>query len=294
MRFTVVTASYNQGPFIRNCIQSVQAQSAENPSIELEHIIVDACSTDETLSILKQYPHLKWISEPDKGQSDAINKGVGMAAGDWVIWLNADDFLLPGGLRAILERMHAKPSRNVFYGHMMLVGGDGLPVRPLFCVRYRPAMTQYGLCLAPTSGTVFKTSLLRENPLDESYHYVMDTEWFLRTGAQVRACAVQAFTVAFRVWAQSKTGPLTMGGGIPQKHLQERIRYTERHILQRWPSWLRPWQAPLSKLVRLSLLPEYYFQKIYALISQSLSNGISAATADCARIARISVDPSEP
>ena len=293
MKFTVVTPSYNQGRFITHCIESVRAQSVDDPSIQVEHIIVDACSTDETLSILKQYPHLKWVSEPDKGQSDAINKGVAMASSDWVVWLNADDFLLSGALRSILTQMQAKPSRNVFYGHMMIVGSDGLAVRPMFCIHYRPAMTYCGLYLVPTSGTVFQTSLLRENPLDESYHYVMDTEWCLRVGGQIRACAVQAFTVAFRVWDQSKTGPSTMGGEVPQKHFEERIRYKELHILKRWPSWLHPLQPPLSRLVRSSFLLEYHAQKIYALAIQWLSRGISAARTDCARITHASLRQSK-
>ncbi len=91
-KISVVTVSFNQAEFIRDTIESVLAQDYEN----FEHIIVDGGSTDGTLEILKSYPHLKWTSEPDEGQSDALNKGFSRAEGDIIVWLNSDDWLAPG------------------------------------------------------------------------------------------------------------------------------------------------------------------------------------------------------
>jgi len=92
MRISVITPSFNQGRFIEDAIRSVLIQDYP----DFEHIVVDNCSSDNTLDILKKYPHIRWISEPDNGQSHALNKGFRMATGDILAWLNCDDFYLPG------------------------------------------------------------------------------------------------------------------------------------------------------------------------------------------------------
>ena len=94
---TVVTPSFNQAEFIGETIDSVVQQDYPR----LEHIVMDGGSTDETLQILKKYPHLKVISEPDKGQADAINKGFEIATGDIWCFLNSDDTFLPGALHRV-------------------------------------------------------------------------------------------------------------------------------------------------------------------------------------------------
>jgi hypothetical protein len=98
-RITLVTPSYNQGAFIEQTVRSVLLQGYPN----LEYIIIDGGSTDETVNIIKKYASkiTFWVSEPDRGQSDAINKGLARATGEWVNWLNSDDFLLPGALFAL-------------------------------------------------------------------------------------------------------------------------------------------------------------------------------------------------
>src|ERR1700730_6704068 len=95
----VVTPSLNQGQYIGYAILSVLQQGYEN----FEHIVVDGCSRDNTLEVLRRYPHLRSISEPDKCQSDALNKGVRMATGDLVGWLNSDGYYFPGALKTIAE-----------------------------------------------------------------------------------------------------------------------------------------------------------------------------------------------
>src|ERR1700755_3416890 len=93
---TIVTPSYNQGHFIRATIESVLSQNYSN----VEYIIMDGGSTDQTASVVKDYAsRLKFISEKDRGQSHAINKGFQMARGNVLAWLNSDDLYLPGSIR---------------------------------------------------------------------------------------------------------------------------------------------------------------------------------------------------
>src|SRR5882762_2861563 len=97
MRISIITPSFNQGKFIEDAIQSVLIQNYP----DIEHIVIDNCSTDNTMEVLKKYPHLKWISAKDRGQSDALNKGFDLATGEIIGWLNCDDFYLPGAFQTV-------------------------------------------------------------------------------------------------------------------------------------------------------------------------------------------------
>lgn len=98
MKISVITPSFNSAKYLKDAIESVLVQNYVN----FEHIVIDAASTDGTLEILKSYSHLRWISEPDKGQSDALNKGIEMATGEIVVLLNADDYFLPNAFKQII------------------------------------------------------------------------------------------------------------------------------------------------------------------------------------------------
>lgn len=96
---SIITPSYNKGEFIEETIQSVLSQTYHN----IEYIIIDGKSTDNTEQILKKYPGINWISEPDKGQTDAINKGMRRAKGEILAYLNADDTYLPDTVETIVN-----------------------------------------------------------------------------------------------------------------------------------------------------------------------------------------------
>ena len=108
-RISLVTPSFNQGAFIEETIRSVLAQGYPN----LEYVIIDGGSTDETVEIIRKYERYVsyWVSEPDRGQSHAINKGIARCTGEIFNWLNSDDLLCPGALRAVAEVWRRSPNR---------------------------------------------------------------------------------------------------------------------------------------------------------------------------------------
>src|SRR6266550_874687 len=115
---TIVTPSFNQGRFIRQTIESVLTQDYPN----IEYIIMDGGSTDETASVAAEYAdRLRFVSEPDRGQSHAINKGFRMARGEVVSWLNSDDVILPGAVAHAVTAFELNPTLGAVYGEGYLI-----------------------------------------------------------------------------------------------------------------------------------------------------------------------------
>ena len=110
---SIITPAYNSAAWLASCIEHV----AEQQCSQLEHIIVDGGSQDGSVEILEKlalkYPHLRWISEPDNGQSQAMNKGLALAGGKWIGFLNADDFYEPAALISVLEIIRKNPEELV-------------------------------------------------------------------------------------------------------------------------------------------------------------------------------------
>jgi glycosyltransferase involved in cell wall biosynthesis len=114
MKISVLTPSFNSEKYIIKSIESVLSQTYHN----WEHIIVDGNSQDSTVSILKQYQHLKWISEKDKGQSDAMNKAFNMASGDIIVYLNSDDYFYPNAFSIIIGEFRKDKNCNIVVGNL--------------------------------------------------------------------------------------------------------------------------------------------------------------------------------
>jgi glycosyltransferase involved in cell wall biosynthesis len=217
---SVVTPSLNQGRYLQEAIRSVANQQYEN----CEHIVVDALSTDETLDVLKAHEDsasLRWISEADRGQSDALNKGVRMARGEWILWLNADDLLLDGALDAFAEAIERQPQADVFYGHQRFIDAEGRALKTVFHLPYRYPLVRSWLYLPPSTGSLYRKLKLLQQPLKEDLHFIMDREWFLRCGEHLQAVRINRSLSAFRVTNVSKTGASVLGGAKLPRHVAE-------------------------------------------------------------------------
>lgn len=177
-KISIVTASYNQGEFIEEAVKSVINQNYPN----FEHIIFDNCSTDGTVDILKKYTHLIWTSEPDNGQSDALNKGFRLATGEFIGWLNADDLYLQGCFYSIARFFENYPKSDIVYGDYRLIDKDGALIRlrkelpfDLFMLKYL-----HVLCI-PTASSFFRRRVFEGgNFLNIYYRYAMDYDFLLR------------------------------------------------------------------------------------------------------------------
>lgn len=177
MKFSIITPSYNQGRFLPDCIESVLAQDG----FEVEHIVIDAGSTDETLAVLKAHPHLHWVSEKDQGMSDGINKGFRRATGDWMMWLNCDDYLLPGALKKIADFISQNQDVEVVHGDCLFVNEDKSLIRRKYDHPVDEKMLLFVGCYIPSTSTFFKRSIIESGHLlDISYRVCMDWEYYLR------------------------------------------------------------------------------------------------------------------
>jgi len=176
--FTIVTASYNYGHYIRECLESVARQEG----VTYEHLIYDGGSTDNTADVIAEFPHVTFVQEPDEGMSDAINKGFAAARGKWVMWLNTDDRLKPGALKALLDFAKGKDDVDVIYGGWDFINQDGGFMRSMTIFPFQKSMlSNYGCYIGSTSTFYRNSTVINEgHHLNVDYKYVMDGEYYNR------------------------------------------------------------------------------------------------------------------
>lgn len=200
--FTIVTASYNYGRYIRECLESVAGQKG----VTLEHLIYDGGSTDNTAEIVADFPHAKFVEEPDKGMSDAINKGFSAAKGNWVMWLNADDRLRDGALLAVLEFARGKEDVDVIYGGWNFINEDGSIQRAMTLFPFQKSMMCYYGCYIGSTSSFYRneTTIAKGHHLNIDYRYVMDGEFYNRLAALGKKfCYMHAILADFRIHGQN-------------------------------------------------------------------------------------------
>lgn len=225
---SIITPSYNQGRFIRATIESVLSQ--DYPRIE--YIIVDGGSTDETAAIVREYAgRLTFISEKDRGQSHAINKGFQMACGEVVAWLNSDDVILPGAVAHAVRAFERTPTLGAVYGEGYLIDYDG-NVKGRF-----PATIPFNLwrliyledyILQQT--VYFRRSIFEEvGLLNEEFHWGLDWDLLIRIGKRYHIEHIPEYMGCLREYDEAKT----FSGG--HRRFQELAAIMRSHGERRYP-----------------------------------------------------------
>lgn len=202
---TIITPSFNQGQFIEETILSVVNQRYPN----LEHLVFDGGSTDGTIDILKKYPHIKWVSEKDRGQTHAVNKGMREARSEIIGWLNSDDTFLPGAFEAVSAKFMSDPDCFVVFGdyHAIDENGKILYSTRGFCGTYEEMIRWWDYTYAIHQPTVFvRREVIREiGVLDESFNYTMDHEWWFRIARHYHFKHIPQFIATYRMHKDAKT-----------------------------------------------------------------------------------------
>ncbi len=202
---SIVTPSYNQAQFLEATIRSVLEQDYPN----LEYLIVDGGSTDGSVEIIRRYTDRLawWVSEPDRGQTDAINKGFARARGSILAWLNSDDTYEPGAVRQAVEALLACPEAGLVYGEANYIDEAGRVIG-----RFPAAQTDYARLLRgyvhiPQQAAFFRADLWRQvGPLDASFYFAMDYDLWVRI-ARLRPLCYRPGQVwaNFRLQQQAKS-----------------------------------------------------------------------------------------
>lgn len=188
MRLSFVIPTRNQAAFIAQCIDGCLAQQIADSEI----VVVDGASTDHTVDVLRGYgDRIRWTSEKDRGQSDAINKGVRSAHGELIAWINSDDYYAgPRVVQRLVDAFAADPRLDIAYGDGERVDVDGVPLGPY---RSRPIARVAEIVTHPASfvlqpSLVFRRQLFLDvGGLDADLHYTMDYELWIRMFEAARA-----------------------------------------------------------------------------------------------------------
>jgi glycosyltransferase involved in cell wall biosynthesis len=203
-RVSVITPSYNQGRFIERTIASVLSQRFPGP---LEYLVMDGGSTDNTVSILRQHAAaLQWVSEPDRGQAHAVNKGLARATGDIIGWLNSDDVYYPGAIAAACEAFDSHPNADLVYGDADHIDTRDAIIEPYPTEAWDPARLSETCYLCQPAVFLRKHVVERFGSLTETLQYCMDYDYWLRLAAgDARFFWLRRKLAGSRLYPENKT-----------------------------------------------------------------------------------------
>lgn len=202
-KISIITPSFNQAGFIEDTLESVANQTYSS----VEHFVVDGGSEDGTVGILKGYEQqydLQWSSEPDEGQSDAINKGFERAKGDIVAWLNSDDTYFDVDVLARVAEYFEQHDADVIYGDLVYIDQHSvvtaIDARPDF----DPQKLPYRILIGQPA-TFFRRQVVEEEKLDIELDYSMDYEYWLRLSERFTFLHVDDILAGFRSYPDQKS-----------------------------------------------------------------------------------------
>lgn len=244
---SIVTPSFNQAAYLEQTLQSVLSQDYPN----LEYWVIDGGSTDGSLSIIQRYADKLsgWLSEPDQGQGDAINKGFRRCQGEIVAWLNSDDIYRPGAIRKSVEVLQAHPEVGLVYSDVDSIDTKGE-------VFNRMTYAQWGLADLMTFNMLgqvsvfFRRSILEKvGLLDLSYHFLLDHHLWLRMALETRLKYVPG-----EVWAAARMHPGAKNVAQAERFGEEAYRLVEwmQHDPRFEHVWAKNWHKVWAGAHRLN------------------------------------------
>lgn len=270
-RLTVITPSLNQKAYLERTIRSVLDQGYA----ELEYIVIDGGSTDGSVDVLRRYANelAYWVSEPDRGQSHAINKGLDRASGEVVAYINSDDYYLPGAFEAAL-RVFADDSVHWVCGACRYVSSDGSSAsiwRPHLPAGPRAAWIRmpWGV---PQAASFWRRELFDEvGRFREDLHYVFDTEFELRAALDGRLPTLIDRELAVRfLHSEAKSAD--------RSRFEGEFRGVARQLLERLPAWERAvyWPALAIALLRDKLGSKPSWRAGYLQLTEPVEEAVMA------------------
>jgi len=202
---TVITPSYQQGRYLEETIRSVLDQDYAH----IEYMVIDGASKDETVSILQRYDKqlAYWCSEPDHGQTDAINKGFARAKGEILAWINSDDTYNPGAIREAVAYLNEHPEVGVVYSDLNFIDEKSNIIGMFPAAQTDLAKLRRGYVHIPQPATFFRAEYWRQiGPLDPSFFFAMDYDLWVRLAGVTRLQYLPGLVWAnFRMHSDAKT-----------------------------------------------------------------------------------------
>jgi glycosyltransferase involved in cell wall biosynthesis len=210
-KVSVVTPSFNQGRFIEETIRSVLLQGYP----DLEFIIIDGGSTDGSLEIISRYAKwlAYWVTEPDRGQSHAINRGISRATGKVLHWINSDDLLLPSALSTVTKLFANSRECRLVTGQARLIDGESRAISHLNSSFSSWSDFVTRRCNIAQVATFFDRGLFDElGVIDERIEYCMDSDILLRFTREYAPLILPSYLAAFRSYGRNKFGHNRVAG----------------------------------------------------------------------------------
>jgi GT2 family glycosyltransferase len=271
-RVSVVMPSYNHAKFLRAAIDSVLSQ--DYPALDL--LVMDGGSHDETVGILTSYgDRLQFVSEQDRGQADAINRGFTRVSGDILCWLNSDDMFLPGAILRVVRAFEESPQAGFVYGRGWDIDETGQVIADTGVLTFDLWKLIHQRNFIHQPSCFFRRSLIeRAGSIDESLHYVMDWDLWIRFAAY-RGLYVDDFWSCNRVYRNNKT----QSGRL--RRWAEIRRMIRRYTDARWPPvvWLYLLEAILQ-LIRAHQIPGRLEPVLLHLFNRGMRQDMSGRYAD--------------
>ena len=235
MRISVLTPCFNAAPFLNRAIDSVRAQNRT-----AEHLVADGGSTDQSVSILaaRSSELTWWVSEPDRGQADALNKALARASGDIIGWLNADEYYEPDIFDLVARQFEQDPDLCVVYGGINLVLTSGQRIRTSYPARFDYEICAFNSPIITNCAAFFRRDrLVSCGGFDTSYQFAMDAEMYLRFmkgGAKWKRILSPLANFTLHPASKTSTMQQVMREETMRMRRREFPHYSDRQFRQAW------------------------------------------------------------